>query len=177
LNVYVRTIAVAVILGAVAFFATIGLVTVLFNVQTDAFVPKNSADVASWMQAIGSVIAILASYHLGARQAAEAKRQEAERQATQKARQTSIGTLVQSVSDRALKSIGLLLIPQGDPILAILTPGEGRVIEESLRALRAIPMQEIDPPKNVEHVAGIISSLTHVQTFIQQIDVALEPFK
>ncbi|WP_338618989.1 hypothetical protein [Achromobacter sp. E1] len=73
MKTYARTIAVAVAVGIVGFFAAVGLVSVLFAPQVDSFAPKNSADAAAWIQAVGSIIAIGASYWLGERQARKAR--------------------------------------------------------------------------------------------------------
>lgn len=64
-----RMLAITVGLGCLGYFATVGIMSVLFAHRTDSFVPKESADAAAWVQAVGSVAAIAASYLLGMHQA------------------------------------------------------------------------------------------------------------
>ncbi|EJO31726.1 hypothetical protein [Achromobacter marplatensis] len=67
-----RTLATAAALaasGVLAFFATVGFMSVHFAQRQDSFVPTSSADAAGWIQAVGSIVAIVASYLLGRKQA------------------------------------------------------------------------------------------------------------
>ncbi|MGE8565215.1 MAG: hypothetical protein ACN6PV_02050 [Achromobacter sp.] len=86
---YARTACIAVALGLVGFFATVGLLNILFATQTGSFAPKNSADAASWVQAIGSIAAIVGAFWIGAWQARENQRQTDARDARQKSNRES----------------------------------------------------------------------------------------
>lgn len=55
--------------GVLAFFFSIGLLTFLLDERIGSFVPKSSGDGASWIQAIGSIAAIIGSYVVGKSQA------------------------------------------------------------------------------------------------------------
>lgn len=159
---YGRTFAIAAALGIVGFFAAIGLMSVLFTSQTDTFAPKNSADAAGWVQAIGSIIAILASYHLGSRQAAEARRQETERLEARAAKQHSMGTLVQTSTDEVLHLIELMLPIAATPAVIDMFAPAKAMANTALTTLQAIPMTDVDPPA-MGHIAGIISGLQDMQ--------------
>lgn len=163
MKTYARPIALAVALCIVGFFAAVGLMSVLFAPQADSFAPKNSADAAGWVQAIGSVVAILASYHLGSRQAAGAQRQEAERLKAQVAKQHSLGTLVQTSTEQVLHIMELMLRVAARPGVIDMFPAATNIANSALTVLRAIPMSDVDPPANMRHIAGIISTLEGMQ--------------
>lgn len=59
----------------ILFFAAHGALTICCTDAQVKLRPESSGDVAAWVQAIGAVLAILASYHLGARQVAEAQKE------------------------------------------------------------------------------------------------------
>lgn len=64
-----RMIAIGVAMGILGFFVTVGVLTVLLAPGIDSFALKTSADAAGWVQAIGSIVAIVAAYFIGADQA------------------------------------------------------------------------------------------------------------
>ena len=66
-----KYIAIGAALAACAFFGSIGLFTTIFDRPLGTFVPS-SADVSGWVQAIGSIAAIVAAYFYGADQARRA---------------------------------------------------------------------------------------------------------
>ncbi|CUI26164.1 hypothetical protein [Achromobacter xylosoxidans] len=170
---YFRILAIAAILGTVGFLATIGLLSVLFGGKTDSFAPKTSADAAGWVQAIGSVIAILASYHLGSRQAAEVQRREAAALAAQEEKQHALGKLVQASSEQALKPIELMLsLPDAEEV-TYLFPGARGVIARARSALEAIPKAEVDPPANLQYIAGIASCLANIETDMERLESSI----
>lgn len=170
---YVLILAKASALGIVGLFAAVGLLSFLFAKQTDSFVPKNSADAASWVQAIGSVIAILASYHLGARQAAEVQRREAAALAAQKEKQQSLGKLVQASSEEALMPIELMLSLPDSQEVTYFFPGARSVISRVRSALEAIPIAEVNPPENMQYIAGITSRLANVETDMERLESSI----
>ncbi|WP_241068330.1 hypothetical protein [Achromobacter insuavis] len=65
--------AIAVLLGAIGFTFAIGALTLIFAPKPGAYAPMNSSDAAAWIQAIGSIAAIVAAYWLGERQARKAR--------------------------------------------------------------------------------------------------------
>lgn len=65
-------IALALALGG--FVSAIGVLTFVFAPMTGAYAPVSSADAAAWIQAVGSIAAIIGSFWLGRRQAEEARR-------------------------------------------------------------------------------------------------------
>lgn len=67
----IKYIAIGTALAASAFFGSIGLFTTIFDRPLGTFVPS-SADVSGWVQAIGSILAIVAAYFYGADQARRA---------------------------------------------------------------------------------------------------------
>ncbi|MGE7085655.1 hypothetical protein [Achromobacter xylosoxidans] len=78
-----RQIGMVIALIAIAFFGTIGAATIFSQRSLDTFTPTSSSDLASWVQAVGAIIAIVFSYRLGARQlnqVTEANRQAEEAQ-------------------------------------------------------------------------------------------------
>jgi hypothetical protein len=64
---------IAVLLGAAGFIFAIGTLTFVFAPKTGAYAPTSSSDAASWIQAIGSIGAIVGAFFLGKRQAQEAR--------------------------------------------------------------------------------------------------------
>ncbi|EHK65275.1 hypothetical protein [Achromobacter arsenitoxydans] len=61
-------------LASVSFFATIGVVTVAFAPKGAALTPTNTAsDIAAWIQAVGSIAAIIGAFLIGERQANRAR--------------------------------------------------------------------------------------------------------
>ncbi|MEN4919422.1 hypothetical protein ABE485_12170 [Achromobacter spanius] len=171
---HARTIAIAAALGIVGYFTAIGLMTVLFAPQMDSLAPKTSADAAGWVQAIGSIIAILASYHLGSRQAAQAQRQEAERQAARLAKQQSFGALVLTSTDQILNALELMMGAKADPRVVHMFPATRTIADKVLTSLQAIPMTEVEPPANMLHITGIISSLQHLKQAMDLFDSLCE---
>ncbi|MGB3432409.1 hypothetical protein [Achromobacter sp.] len=60
-------------LALAGFVGAVGALTLIFAPATGAYAPVTSSDAASWVQAVGSIIAIIASYWLGERQASKAR--------------------------------------------------------------------------------------------------------
>ncbi|MBO1013480.1 hypothetical protein IPU70_07970 [Achromobacter sp. SD115] len=79
---YARIVAIAAALAFLAFFASIGALTVFLAPHTGSYVPQGSADVAAWVQAITAGLAIFASawlaLHVQARSENTARKQAAE---------------------------------------------------------------------------------------------------
>jgi|GEM_PF-3853311 len=174
MKTYARTIAVAVALGIAGFFAAVGLISVLFAPQTDSFAPKSSADAAGWVQAIGSIIAILASYHLGSRQAAQAQRQEAEKQEARAAKQHSLVAMVLKSTDQVLNVFDLMMLAKADARVTHMFPAAKTITDRVLTSLQAIPMAAVEPPANMLHITGIISSLQHLQQAMELLKTLCE---
>lgn len=62
-----------VALASVSFFATIGVVAVAFSPKGAAFTPNTASDIAAWIQAVGSIAAIIGAFLIGERQADKAR--------------------------------------------------------------------------------------------------------
>ncbi len=73
MNAYAKFIAYAVVLSIGGFLLAVGLMTVAVAPTSSAFAPVNSADAAGWVQAIGSIAAIVAAFLIGAKQARDAR--------------------------------------------------------------------------------------------------------
>lgn len=69
---------IALVLVLAGFLGAVGIATLLFTPSTGTFSPTTSSDVAAWIQAIGSIVAIGAAYSLGERQARRARDQALE---------------------------------------------------------------------------------------------------
>lgn len=70
---YAKYIAGAAALASCGFLLAVGLMSVLFQTEAAAFAPSTSADAASWVQAIGSIGAILGAFFVGAQQTKHAR--------------------------------------------------------------------------------------------------------
>lgn len=64
----------AVGLAMAGFVAAIGILTLAFAPTTESYAPKGSADAAAWIQAIGSIGAILGAFLIGSTQASHARK-------------------------------------------------------------------------------------------------------
>ncbi len=72
----------ALALISVSFFAAIGVVTVLFAPKGAAFTSNISSDIAAWVQAVGSIAAIIGAFLIGERQANMAREEADKARAT-----------------------------------------------------------------------------------------------
>lgn len=68
----------AIGLAAMSFFTAIGVGAVLFAPKGAAFTSNISSDIATWIQALGSIGAIIGAFLLGERQAIRAREEAAE---------------------------------------------------------------------------------------------------
>lgn len=75
---------IALALTLAGFIGAVGLLTLLFAPKAGAYAPVNSADAASWIQAVGSIAAIVGAFWIGTWQAGENQRQTDARDARQK---------------------------------------------------------------------------------------------
>ncbi|WP_026641136.1 hypothetical protein [Bordetella petrii] len=66
--------AAALALIAIGYLSGVGLMSVVFTSTTGTFSPSNSGEAAAWIQAIGTIVAITASFFLGRQQAEAAHR-------------------------------------------------------------------------------------------------------
>lgn len=66
--------AIALLLGTTGFTFAIGALTLIFAPQSGAYAPVTSSDAAAWIQAVGSIGAIVGAFLLGKRQAQEARK-------------------------------------------------------------------------------------------------------
>lgn len=66
---FIRIGTIAVALGAVGFVLAVGVLTLVFAPKAGEYAPTSSSDAASWIQAIGSIGAIIGAFLIGERQA------------------------------------------------------------------------------------------------------------
>lgn len=71
----VRYSTMAIGLVVVSFFTTVGVVTALFP---STLTPDTSSDIAAWIQALGSIGAIICAFLIGERQANKARKEAAD---------------------------------------------------------------------------------------------------
>lgn len=64
---------IALTLALVGFVGAVGVLTLIFAPRAGAYAPINSADAAAWIQAIGSIGAIVGAFLLGSKQANDAR--------------------------------------------------------------------------------------------------------
>lgn len=65
--------AAALLLSAIGFVGAIGVLTLVFAPRSGAYAPTSSSDAAAWVQAIGSIAAIVGAFVLGNWQARVAR--------------------------------------------------------------------------------------------------------
>ncbi|WP_438859308.1 hypothetical protein [Achromobacter spanius] len=70
----IKYVAIALAIAVIGFFSSIGVLTYIFDRPIGTFAPSTSADAAGWVQAIGSIGAIVAAYFYGADQARRASK-------------------------------------------------------------------------------------------------------
>lgn len=163
MNKRAYSFAIAIGLAATGFLVAVGLMSVLFTAHTSSFSPKSSADAAGWVQAIGSIVAILASYHLGGRQAAAAQRQADELAQEKKSRQQSIDQLVvQAINNAKLAVAWLTERPTGDQDWQYHLPYVVDSIQAALGTLRTIPVVELIPVTKSSYVTDMVAVVTHI---------------
>lgn len=59
---------IAIGLLTIGFTSTVGFATILFTSHADIFIPKSSSDIAAWIQAVGSIGAIVGAFLIMGRQ-------------------------------------------------------------------------------------------------------------
>ncbi|WP_343718639.1 hypothetical protein [Achromobacter dolens] len=64
--------AITLALGTTGFVLAVGALTLIFSPETGTFAPTNGADAAAWIQAVGSILAIVGAFFVGKQQAIEA---------------------------------------------------------------------------------------------------------
>lgn len=71
---FVKYGAIALMLGATGFVSGIGILTLVFAPKTGTFAPVNGSDAAAWIQAVGSIGAIIGAFLLGTKQSNDARK-------------------------------------------------------------------------------------------------------
>ena len=71
---FVKYGAIALMLGATGFVLGIGILTLVFAPKTGTFAPVNGSDAAAWIQAVGSIGAIIGAFLLGTKQSNDARK-------------------------------------------------------------------------------------------------------
>lgn len=72
-RVFIKYGGIALLLGVAGFTLAIGAMTLVFAPKTGAYAPTSSSDAASWIQAIGSILAIVGAFFVGKRQADDSR--------------------------------------------------------------------------------------------------------
>lgn len=171
---YAKYLAGAAALTTVGFLLAVGLMSVLFSKKTGTFAPTSSADAASWVQAIGSIAAILSAYHLGSRQASEARRRT-ELQANEKANRRRANLIfTETTCNRVLLTAFRILERRPSPEWRNAVPVAIRETTSGLAGLREIPHSEIEPPEKVKHLTEIRAALEALLTAQQTCADAIE---
>lgn len=158
---------IAVVAASFVVLATGSHVAVMFLGLDSS---QNQA-VAAWVQAIGSVVAIAGSYHLGRKQTLQATllQKEAENRARQRQCETFLAVAKAAV-DRARWADTTLFLP-GFRVNAppFVFGGVGAValrVEEARRAMTAVPMHELGAAASVIAWSDLTLALADVLSTI-----------
>ncbi|WP_434646894.1 hypothetical protein [Achromobacter piechaudii] len=169
MNAYAKFIAYAVVLSIVGFFLAVGLMTVTVAPTSSAFAPVNSADAAGWVQAIGSIAAIVAAFLIGAKQARDArdaalelykldrKRIEEGCRAIVSQMRTEVDFILHCATHKAVAEL------QG-----IWTSYLRQAGKCALHAFDSMPLHELGGADAVRHAFGIRSEFENLVVFLDK---------
>lgn len=154
---------VALLLCVVAFVLAIGTLTLAFDPKIGTYAPKSSSDAASWIQAIGSIGAIIGAFLIGERQA------KRERNRLDDARAKSEGDL-----QRAQLAIVSLLHEFGQRFGRAYDAEESSILQvewdtalknsvrAALNAFDAMPLHELKSSNQAQAAAEVRSTVQSI---------------
>lgn len=170
-------IAVGIVLSApIVFFSTIGVATVVWDRPLGSLVPSSSADIASWMQAIGSVGAIFASYFIGARQARTARESALELYRMDRARVVEgCRAVVMQMDVECQTMASAVRAHDGLEFKSIWDSVLKASVEASLSSFDSLPIHEIGSGVAIPYAFEIRQQVAHLIVKVDQIVVGWQP--
>ena len=146
--------AIAFLLGFAGFILAIGVLTLVFAPKAGAYAPVNSSDAAAWIQAIGSIGAIIGAFMLGSRQAKDARTlaetmANAQKFEREKAYFQVIGLLFHATSN-ALTELNKRDIQIFHTLWSVVIENRCQGL---LKAFDDLPLHELGSTKRVLHAA------------------------
>lgn len=156
----------ALLIGGFSVIFAVGLMTFVFTSSTGTFAPSNSTDAAAWFQAAGSILAIIGSYHIGARQSAEMRQQAEERRQEIASRREGYFEVIETV------------YAAGDLIRTYAAENPGPMFgqiwqafldKQSAAALRmfdALPLHELGGAQRMEPATRIRGCVDEMRTIV-----------
>lgn len=128
-----------------------------------------SGDIASWVQAIGSIGAILGAVWVGERQAERARAQATEMDALALARRRAA---YRAVAENALANLDEIQTDLKKGIISRTTFAlffSSRPLSEALEVMRAVPFHELGSPKAI---SGFLKLRNAVRVALKQAELA-----
>lgn len=162
--------AIAVLLAIAGILTAIGAMTIIFSPEGESFAPKDSADLAAWIQAIGSIAAIYCAFRLGERQAASAHKSaidqiEHERKLRHDSYMPLIGLLVQQVRN-------LVEFTMNASLAEFRGEWEHRFkanCEDTIAAFNTIPIHDIGGAVRLVYALRIKSTISEIVACCSQL--------
>lgn len=147
-------------------------ITILFGWLLSLWNPKDSAEVASWVQAIGSILAIVGAIYVGRSQANESLRQaHLMRDLDRKGRQDAIFAVVQAVYIRCITVRAHAKAGNSVTNLREYWAREGEAdFSAALTTLLSLPLYELKSANLVLDIHGIQGPMTKIQSALDRID-------
>lgn len=143
--------ATALLLGGLGFVGAIGTLTLLFGPNAGTYAPANSSDAAAWIQAVGSIGAIIGAFFLGARQSKDARKlaldMERQRRTEQRERYKQTVGLITLVAQSTLNTLGRL--DEFEPFRRAWQQVIRHDIQTAFAAFSAIPAHELGDKKQI----------------------------
>lgn len=164
-------IAIFGIIGALlAFFASIGLMTFLFFPNWVGIAPQSGAEAAGWVQAIGSIVAIAASYFVGAHQARKTHESalalyELDRKRIHQGSRAVVYQLIREARGVEFAAQGREPEKFRHAWLSYIRPG----IETALQAFDAMPKYELGEVRFVQAAFEVRSTVAQLMTNVQDL--------
>lgn len=156
----IQTIAKYVFIGtalAVAgFIGAIGVLTIVFAPNAGAYAPVTSSDAAAWLQAIGSIGAILGAFLLGAKQAKDARTLALELESKRRRDQVErYGSTVRVLRLAVVRTIELIAKKECDDFRHDWKRFIHSDLKTALAAFDAMPAHEIGTDSQISHAFAV----------------------
>ncbi|SAL83925.1 hypothetical protein AWB67_06542 [Caballeronia terrestris] len=121
--------------------------------------PESSHGLAAWVQAVGSILAIVGAYFIGERQASAAQRQfDANLRAREQVRRLAYVAIGRVAMDAANELKRPFEGNSSDPLLLSFTASPGRLLDAA-DALKQIPLHEVGSAEAISAIAGLRATL------------------
>ncbi|WP_156430299.1 hypothetical protein [Achromobacter ruhlandii] len=152
----VKCTAIGLTLGVFGFFAAIGCLTFFFAQKLGTLVPETSSDAAAWIQAIGSIAAIVGAFYVGKQQAvAAAKLAEDGRKKAHLERLEGYSAIVLNLVQRIASLEQALGYDTTNSFRFAWVWGQRSEFRVALEAVDRVPIHDFADPKKIDAALSI----------------------